>query len=317
MRKSDEIMMNSEIQKCLQIRYVVLHFEIQMLEDCILPQNKASALRGGMGQMLMQNNCIRNMECSDCDFKADCLMRRIMYSPFDIRPRFVNDGESAGYIIECEDYRTQVERGEIIEFRMILFGKTIAYFSQILQAFYQLGMTGLGSDQGRYSIIAVTNTNRESLLEGSNVYKDKYIIRTLDEYVNYRLKKRRGNRMLFHTPVTIKYNGAILTEFNAEAIVRTLTRRLLMLDCFEGIETEQLRFDTIPVIVGQRTRDIDVKRYTTRQKRKIHMEGIRGYVDFDTIDDDLYAVMLAGEIIHIGKHTSFGFGRYTMVDREY
>lgn len=65
--------------------------------------------------MLMQNNCIRNMECSDCDFKADCLMRRIMYSPFDIRPRFVNDGESAGYIIECEDYRTQVKQGEIIE----------------------------------------------------------------------------------------------------------------------------------------------------------------------------------------------------------
>ena len=83
--------MNSEIRKCLQIRYVVLHFEIQMLEDCSLPKNKASALRGGMGQMLMQNNCIRNMECSDCDFKADCLMRRIMYSPFDIRPRFVND----------------------------------------------------------------------------------------------------------------------------------------------------------------------------------------------------------------------------------
>lgn len=307
--------MNSELEKYLQIRYVSLHFELQMLEKCLLPDNKASALRGGMGQMLMQTNCIRNKKCEECDFRADCLKERIMYSPFEIRPRFVSKGESAGYIIECENYENSFDRGDILSFRMILFGKTIAYFSQILQAFYQLGQVGLGKEQGRFAIVGITNTNRESLLQGNNIYKERYQVRTIAEYVDYRMKRPRGDRMLFHTPVTLKYNSAILTAFNSEAIVRALTRRLLMLDCFEGIESEQLQFDRIPTISDQRVKGIDVKRYTTRQKRKIHMDGIRGYVDLDDIDEDLYILMLAGEIMHIGKNTSFGFGRYTMVER--
>ncbi|MDO4804831.1 MAG: CRISPR system precrRNA processing endoribonuclease RAMP protein Cas6 [Lachnospiraceae bacterium] len=309
--------MNTELEKALGVRYVALHFEIEMQESCNLPPNKASALRGGMGQMLIQSNCVRNKDCDNCDFANDCIVRRIMYSPFDIQPRFVSKGESAGYIITCQDYETDYEEGDVIEFQMTLFGKTIAYFNQILQALYQLGQAGLGEDRGRFAIIGVTNTNRETLLEGNNVYKERYQIRTLAEYVAYRLGRMHGKReerMLLHTPTAIKYNGQILTEPVSEAIVRTLTRRLLMLDCFEGIEVEQMCYDACPVITDQRTKWMVVKRYTSRQDKKLRMEGMRGWIDFEDIDDDLYALMLAGEIMHIGKHTSFGFGRYTMVE---
>ena len=36
----------------LDIRYVKLHFCIEYTEDCRVPVNKTSALRGGMGEIL-------------------------------------------------------------------------------------------------------------------------------------------------------------------------------------------------------------------------------------------------------------------------
>lgn len=120
--------------------------------------------------------------------------------------------------------------------------------------------------------------------------------------------------MLFHSPASIKHDGRMLGEFDAEAIVRSLARRLYMLDCFEGIEIEQLRFDAIPHLIGHSERDTTVYRYSTRKQQKVRFDGIRGYADFDEIGEDLYSLMLAGEIMHIGKKVSIGFGRYTMVE---
>ena len=38
------------------------------------------------------------------------------------------------------------------------------------------------------------------------------------------------------------------------------------------------------------------------------------HMDFEEIDPDLRKLLYAGEIMHIGKNTRFGFGRYTMVE---
>lgn len=45
--------MTEQIWNCLQVRYVKLHFHLRILEDTQLPKNKVSALRGGMGEMLL------------------------------------------------------------------------------------------------------------------------------------------------------------------------------------------------------------------------------------------------------------------------
>ena len=308
--------MKDQLRKNLEVRYVKLHFHLRMLDFCELNVNKAYGLRGGMGRMLMEMSCIRDEKCDVCDFRDECTVRRIMYSPFAVRPSFVTEGESIGYNICCTDYRTSFGPGDELEFTMTLFGKAIVYFYQILQAFYRLGQKGLGSGHGTYEILRVTNTKNEPLVDGFNIYKERYKVMTLLDYVNYRLRKPQGTRMLFHTQAAIKYNGEELKEYNSEAIVRALARRLYMLDCYEGIEADRIAFLDMPVITGQKTRTIKSRRYSSRQNQKLPMNGITGYVDFDGIDEDLYALMLAGEIMQIGSKTSQGLGRYTMTDRE-
>ena len=65
-----------------------------------------------------------------------------MYSQFEIQPEFVTTGESIGYVYECTNYKEEFEQGECMEFNLLLFGKTIAYFNQYMQAIYALGQQG-------------------------------------------------------------------------------------------------------------------------------------------------------------------------------
>ena len=250
--------MDNKYRRILDIPYIELHFILEMQEDCVLSANKASALRGGMGQMLLRSSCVQDRECEKCIFSEECLVQRIMYSPFDIKPPFVTKGESIGFHLECENYQREFSAGDSLEFQLTLFGKTIVYFYQILQAFYMLGQEGLGEGRARYLVSGVTNTNREVIVDGTMIY---------------------------------------------------------MFDCFAGIEADQMDLTgRIPAMAGQKSWPSKVRRHSTTHDRDIVLRGIKGYLDFEEIEPDLRRLLYAGEILHIGKNTRFGFGRYTMVE---
>lgn len=63
--------MDGQLLNALQVRYIKLHFTISFIEDAVLPIRKVSAIRGGMGEMLLRANCIRDRVCESCDCAAD------------------------------------------------------------------------------------------------------------------------------------------------------------------------------------------------------------------------------------------------------
>jgi len=60
-------------------------------------------------------------------------------------------------------------------------------------------------------------------------------------------------------------------------------------------------------------RSVSVQRYSSTQDRKMILSGIKGIVQLDLIPDHIMPLLIAGELIHIGKNTSFGFGRYRVM----
>ena len=314
--------MKLNITEVLDVRYIKLHFTLLFPEACTLPQSKASAIRGGMGEMLLRANCIRDRQCETCDFYKECIVQRTMYSQFDIRPDFITTGDSIGYVVECENYEEIFEAGDTLKFNLILFGKTIVYFNQYLQALFALGQNGLGKEHACFVVAQVTNTKGQPILDGNNVYMKYYQVETLRSYVDYRMRQI-GNeeypkKMVFCTPLTQKYKGEFLQEFHMEAISKSIQRRLYMLNCFEGNDVETFYKEEleIPKIVEQNVREIKVGRYSSRQEAKMYLKGIKGEIILDEIAEDLLQMYLAGEVVHIGKNTSFGFGRYMMSTKE-
>lgn len=310
--------MKYKTKEVLNVRYIKLRFTLSMLEECLLPVNKASAIRGGMGEMLLRANCIRNRECEICDFDEECIVQRTMYSKFNNKPEFITTGESVGYVIECENYQERFEAGDLLKFNLILFGKTIVYFSQYMQALFALGQSGLGSDFAKFMIVEVRNTRKQSILDGTNIYMKYYKVETLQDYVDYRKAQMEGRErkhsISFHTPLTQKYHGNFLQEFHMEAIVKSIQRRVYMLNCFEGYDVEEFYYEQfhVPEIVWQEARIIKVKRYSSRQDSAMYLRGIKGKIQLKELPEDILDILLVGELLHIGKNTSFGFGRYTI-----
>ena len=295
------------------VRYIKLHFELNITDDTILPINKASAIRGGIGEMLLRANCIADRDCDNCDFVSECLVQRTMYSKFDREVELVGDMNSVGYIIECNDYREDYQAGDILLFNLLLFGKTIVYFNQYLQAVYALGQNGLGKYKSTFTISQITNNMKQPILNGYNVNMSAYRYGTLSEYIASRRRHlKNANRIVFKTPLTLKHNGRFMQEFDVDLIVKAVQRRLYILNCFEGnYDNEIYERDLEHVeIIAQDVTHREVTRYSNRKEARMTLRGITGEIEVESIPDDVLDVLIVGEIIHVGKNTTFGFGQY-------
>ena len=125
--------MSQLLIKSQDIRYTKLTFVVQFTEDTMLPKQKVSAIRGGIGEMLLRTNCVRGRECEKCDFLDECIVQRIMYSKYEKKPSFVTTGESVGYVLECDNYKEEFYQGDQLSFQLILFGKNIVYLINIFR----------------------------------------------------------------------------------------------------------------------------------------------------------------------------------------
>lgn len=301
-------------EKRLSVLYIKLRFTLLFEQDTILPEHKVSALRGGMGEMLLRQNCVSDRQCEKCIFEEACIVRKTMYTYMKRKPPFMHGKDSVGYLIECGDERTVIKAGDHVEFFLTLFGNNIVYFGQYLQAFYQLGVHGLGKHRSHYVIIDITNMFGEPLLEDGCIDMEYYYPESIAEYVKRRKRylKEAGcqNKIIFYTPLSLKFQGEYLRKYSAEGVFRAVFRRIMMLDYFCEIYEDCPEYEYFPNIIKQSIERKSIKRYSTTQNEKVDLRGIQGFMELDQIPEEYLDYILAGELLHIGKNTSFGFGRY-------
>ena len=134
----------------LEIPYITLTFCLRFLKPSEVPEQKVSALRGGLGEMLLRKNCVADRNCDECRFQDSCIVWNAFYTPMRFKPAYMTGKESLGYLIECDNQETDMDPRHGFVFRLKLFGRNIALFSQYLDAFWQLGQAGIGKDHAGY-----------------------------------------------------------------------------------------------------------------------------------------------------------------------
>lgn len=308
----------------LNIRYVKLRFVLGFLEDATLPVYKTSTIRGGIGEMLMRQHCINQRICDKkeqiCEYARECIVQRMMYaSPGSLRPEFMGTGDSVGYVIECTDGRTNFPKDSTLSFQLLLFGKNIVYFNEYLQAIHLLGAEGLGKEEAKYRIEGIFNQKGESLLSGNHILLDVYRAEFVSDYAARRREEllQMGNsyQIQFKSPVSIKYRGEFIRTFQENALKESLLRRIYILNCFEG-RTEKLPEPDaeFPLIISQDVRWKEIPRYSFRNQEKIRLKGILGTICVKDVSEEWLTLLCAGELIHIGKSVTFGFGQYRVTE---
>lgn len=294
--------------------FTMLYFTISFEKSGKLPMYKSSAIRGGMGKELLRQYCLWDHEkCEECLFRKKCIVQSVMYAPYEMKPDFVQSGESAGYSLSCTDLRENVKVGDRLEFRMVLYGDTAAFFHPILQAVHGLGMRGLGKEHLPFQLQHIRNVFGEDILTEYDVLLSR--VKTLEiwDYISMR-KEEIGEPeeiyLKFLTPCAVSYKGDMMREFQVEALFRSVWRRVYMQHLFEGILVEPQLFFEMPVMLGQEVEICSVGRHSSKSREKTDLAGVTGYVKLGNVSYEVLKVLLAGEITCIGKNIRFGFGVY-------
>jgi CRISPR-associated endoribonuclease Cas6 len=123
------------------------------------------------------------------------------------------------------------------------------------------------------------------------------------------------------TPLRIKYNRDLVRDIEFHILIRSLLRRLSLIYYFH-IKPEILIHEPKELIRKAETvkkiQDItfwyDWERYSSRQDKRIKLGGVIGEIIYKGNISIFIPYVKAGEILHVGKGTSFGLGKYEIVE---
>jgi CRISPR-associated endoribonuclease Cas6 len=129
-----------------------------------------------------------------------------------------------------------------------------------------------------------------------------------------------ANRQLtlsFLTPTRILYDSHLTLDLEFHILIRNLLRRLSLLYYFHcNGDSSDWDFKEIierakeVTIKEKKLRWYDWERYSTRQDTRMKMGGFVGSISFEGDVELFIQPIKAGEVLHVGKGTAFGLGKY-------
>lgn len=323
----------------LQFAYQKFDFNIKPQEILILPPYKGSTLRGGFGITFKKIVCaVKGGKCSDCILKEKCIYSYVFETPPPSDTKIMRKYTSAPhpFIIEPppEKKRQYTPEDEII-FGLTLLGRAIDYLPYFIYTFDELGKTGIGKGRGKYKLQTVTNSGAEidsedesRIIYSSETKTLKPVTPSVISFTPTSQKKETHTSKLltlnFLTPARILYNKHLILDLEFHILIRNLLRRLSLLYYFHcGGDPSEWDFKgIIEKAQGVKVKTSNLKwydweRYSARQETKMKMGGFVGDITFEGDIEPFMDLVKAGEVLHIGKGTGFGLGKYEItLDRE-
>lgn len=305
------------------IPYKKFYLNIKALDDLFLPNYKGSTFRGGFGNAFKKVVCpLRETQCEECPLIQKCVYFYVFETAPDETSKILNMNKYEKvphpFVIEPpEDRTTIVKKTEILSFGLILIGKAIDYLPYFIYTFERLGQIGIGKGRGKFSIQSVSDEERI-------VYKKGILIKTPAKKIEifqdkFESKGEYSITIQFKTPVRIKYQREFISDLEFHILIRNLLRRLSLLGFFHcGRQTfthnpkELIDLSLEVEKVQSNLKWFDWERYSSRQKTKMFMGGLIGEVSYRGNLSPFINILRAGEILHVGKGTSFGLGKYEL-----
>lgn len=297
---------------------VKLRIAIKYQSSGAISRNLANTFRGGFGAALRHVVChLKKDTCADCLLKNACAYGYIFETPVPEDTRVMRKYAHAPHpliIIPPKRNLRLVTQGqqETIELRLI--GKAAAYLPFVILAFDRLGESGLGYSSVNFSVENLADDAGDVIYRKSEhkIHKDP----SVTSLAVCPGKTSHGVFTIhFTTPTRLKIDGSTNRMPTFFDVVSSLCRRTMLLSYFHcGGSGEPFhgafldKTDDVELIKSNVTR-IDNKRFSSRQKREIPMDGVMGSLTLRGDYGFFLPLLKAGELVHIGKNTIFGFGQ--------
>jgi hypothetical protein len=291
-----------------------------------LPRYKGSTFRGALGHAFRHVCCpIRCKDSGTCLLRYKCAYSVCFETPVPQDAAIMRKYPFAPHPFVLEppdDTRTHYEPGETFTLNLCLVGRANEYLPHFIYAFEEIGQRGLGRGRGKAELLRIEGQGLEpspiyqagdDKLQGTApVINGAFVTRRVEEL------QEKPLRLLFETPTRIKVNGTLSQEPHLSNIMPALLRRLTSLHYFHCNGPSE--YEVRPLLDAARdvtTRAMDGhwgdwQRYSNRQDVTMKLGGFIGTVEYTQIPADLLPYLVWGEIVHLGKASAFGLGKYSL-----
>lgn len=313
-------------------------------ERTLLPIFLGSTLRGAFGQSLKNVVCVMNhRDCAKCLVREQCIYPYVFETtiqaktvqwrgqqatphPFILTLQSdINNYQQSDY----QRHRREWQKDDELIFELLLMGRAIDYLPYIIYTISEMSKRGLGASRTPFLLTNVSIMDQNNDLQ--SVYDDQTEQLSLPPEKAVMLPHLIGQRinslnideqlsLAFLTPTRIRVAGDLQAGIDFQLLIRNLFRRISILASVYGQQWQPDFRDWITragQISTKRSalRWLDLERYSNRQQTKMKFGGFVGEVDFIGAEiKEFLPLIVAGEILHIGTATTFGLGRYQIIN---
>jgi len=300
----------------MELAYLPVHFYLKFQHSVFADTHPLFVLRSVLGKNLRSMCCIAHTEkCSSCMYNKTCayafIFETILSQDNTIQP----GRNTASHPFSFTQNAKITDKGSIItsyDFTITLFGKAIEYLPYIYAAFVRAGKEGLFKSRIQYIVEDVT-VSSNSILENSETIQVSHTPNTW-KYNPDNTESKKGDVLVeLLSPLRFKTAGKYTTEFNAEAFMLCLFRRMKTLCLLYGSGEEDMVYSRENDELLLTDRNLiwqDYSHYSTRQKDAMALGGALGtfklHGTFTPLDK---ALLDLSKVVNAGKNTNFGLGQ--------
>ena len=282
-----------------ELSCISLKVSLAALQRAELPPYLGSTLRGVIGQALLQTDkeiCVflyRNGE--------EAVGGKVIAKPYMIIPPDI-----------CIP-QTVLEKGEKLDFEILLFGCAAEYTASVVSALEQLYRFGLGARRYRFELSGIINGQTQRMIwRQGQYYKDAV---TSIPIRGYELQNVKGAVIKLCTPLRIRHGGRLVKRISFQTLIRNITNRVLALTERYGGWIDQEEADRL-VVLAEKVRTVKeeikvehLERYSNRINGKMDFSGLLGTIEYEGDLTPFVPWLYATQRLHVGRNTTFGMGK--------
>jgi hypothetical protein len=306
-------------------------FTLRALEPLNLPPYKGSVLRGGFGYVFRRTVCAQpaRKRCVGCLLQHHCAYGTLFAPspPPGAEVLRKNEAVPRPFVIEPPpDRRTDYAADECLDFGLVLVGRAVDYLPYFIIVFEALGQRGLGRQSGHFELEQVMAEHPSSepviVFAAEEMDDSKLPVTATEVQAHAATLPADHIRLRFLTPTRLVHRGKPLQCPPFHVLARRLLNRVSSLSyfhCGQRWETDYrglVEQAKAVELAACDTHWVNVERYSSRQRAKLSLGGFVGDVVYTGDLAPFLPLLCLGELVHVGKATVFGNGKYEVGSKE-
>ncbi len=306
------------------LRPRMFRFELATTSEIEFRPDPGTAFRSVFGLALKRVSCAHiHAPCQECAHDPGCLYGLAFESPRQSVGQTKGSSHAPHPIVirVLTGDAHRLPKGFLFQIEILALGPLRDQTETLIESVTEVGRLGIGKKRGKFVVASVQVVDADRSQLAAAQHGEGLQLSHLEDRapLSKEPKHNLGSvGVRFTSPTRIVRHGAICSHLTFQTLLRAILRRYHELCLAYG--NTKLSWPTKEILgeadkvamVTSRLRFIERERWSSRQKRTMPISGVQGLVVYSGPIAPFIGLLRVGEILHVGKGTILGQGRYNL-----